>query len=243
MQGNFVALRKREFMAERNLKWLAVGAFVLAGLVLGAPLALADSITEFQFSFSSTDHAVSGSGTLDVTLNSDSVSYTATSGSITLPDPTVSSSTGGFKGTFALEPTTGDSVYSAAGESPDGSDYYLSKSGYFYYDNQLYYPQPNADLNGFLLDVGGLLFSNGASPTPEEINLYQSGNYVYYQNDGTNEAVNFTLTPIANGAVTGGSAVPLPPAAGVGFAMLAGLGVFAGLRRRLGRSRLVAVSV
>jgi hypothetical protein len=224
------------FMLVKQLKCLGLLASVVAGITVCSPLAQADSITQFDFSFSSSDKSVSGSGILNVAVNNDGISYTATSGSITLPDPTVSNTSSGFVGTFALDSGLNDSVYSSAGLSPDGKNYVLSSDGYFYFDDQLYFPQPNnADLSGFLLDVGGLLFTNGSVSSPQEINLYQSGSYVYYENNGNNEAVSFELTPMGKNASVGGSAaVPLPSAAGVGLSMFAVLAVCPGLRKRLG---------
>jgi hypothetical protein len=122
-----------------------------------------------QFFYSFSGPGVSGFGTLSAVANGDGT-YTAIS------DPGVVTSTD--LGTLPMNLIT----------NPSPTGLALSPSGFFLYDDQL---APSANP---MLTLGGLLFSAGGA----EINVYSNGPgaYTYYESNGFNVPVNFTLTPV-----------------------------------------------
>lgn len=177
--------------AVRRLATLqGIGLTAIVLLLSGANSAHA---TNFAFTF--TSGLTNAYGILNASLNPDLVSYTATSGSVTVAGPP------SVTGTFGLF------------LNPNGTAQATSPSGFFLYDNQLF-PASNPTLNS-----NGLLFTgNGV-----EINLFNQGGDIYYENTNFNTFGQFTLTPIPE---------PAFYQAGV-FLALGGVGFIRNRRKRV----------
>jgi hypothetical protein len=105
--------------------------------------------------------------------------------------------------------------------TPYGS-YWLTESGYFYVDNEMFPLQVNA-----LLDIAGLYFVDTKSG--HEVNIYWDGsNYIYYDNSGFNEPVTFTIQE--TNPPTPGGPTQIPEPATIIIWSLLGAGSWLGMR-------------
>jgi len=205
----------RKKTLKRQLASLLAGLFVaviaaptFGSITPGKTLSGAGADPEYVVTFTSLDNTIIGSGTIDATANGDG-SYTATTGSITF-------SSGPDIGTFDLFP------------NPNGTSQATSPSGAFYYDNQL---SPIVAAGG-LLDIDGLLFTNGST----EVNLWGNGvgnpdtfdSWTANAGYGSEVVGSFTAT-----AVTTATAVATPePGTLIIWSLLGGLGMAVGCSQR-----------
>ena len=217
---------------------------LLAGLLVGLAVvawtdrALADSLEVYNFSFTGPSFALPSGGSSSLTGSGKLITEDVGSDVFMVIGGSIDQLSWPGVSTYKTPP-----AFDLVTNPNPGSAVYSSDAAFIYDD--LLFPSNMDTSTSSKVDYWGLLFQQAG--TGAELNLYSQDlfgtPYIYYEKTGLNaNLLSFTLTDggaYTPSSVGGGVPVPLPAAAGMGFAMLLAIGAASGIRKQMSKKTLV----